>query len=805
MRRQSGTLRIAHLRPMDVATERLNTCEETDRGKSLRVRAKWVRPWLAAAWASVLGWGAVMLGAQGVAAQVSLVSWDSRSFQVQMGEFRVWYDSSSTFGALLIARGEGASLGLANVLCGGSTLEPLQPDASPQVQAQESEGEVRVVIRSSRSWGEMVSEVEIDKRTVGLLHWVVRVRPATDFSPWKQRRPMFFCDLASGSQVSGTLEVYARQAPWAAGIAYFGEKRILNSSVLLFVNFTSLNPYFELVHGAPNDAVYLSSSQLGFVRPVNAQIFLPRGQWTVLEDSYLVLEPGLPGSPSELGLRFLRGLSSILSTIERPWSSLQIDWLPIALRTLEDLQNPVCWVDLGGWRYLRAYVDVPRYSSAEAIAQLDVLCPLAALERARGNWELWTFDDLYLIPGLVTFLQPTYRVFVNDTPPYGVTGSNGWYQLQLLIDLAELARGGGPASGVAKTLLQESLPTIVQLARRNGYRFYEGFRYADYQVSGALEPDATGGYAYLMLDAFRIFGDSLYLGEACNALDALPLDKGFDFVYEAHFSAMTAAACARMAALTGDTHYLELVYLPLAALFRIVWWWECDYGYGHAYQTFGGLSPMIYAGVITPKEQYESWWYLREFLDSLPRGAEFRPEVLSLVSLFLEETPRVCYYCLPPHLPREAVWDRPSVYNSINHPELMIPVEDLRQGWEKSGQVGQEIYGAGMALAFAAAQAQSGVQGLAPRTVPVELGLEVWPNPASSAAQVRLHSPTCDWGEIRILDARGREVRSAIRVPTNKPVRLSSLTNAPGLPSGVYVIVGEAGGVRTYRKVLVLR
>jgi hypothetical protein len=748
---------------------------------------------------------ALLLFGPGVAgSEVRLLSWDSRSFRVETGSFVAWYDSSSTFGAMLIGRAEGGTVALANLLLGGSNLEPLQPDACPRIQVTDSEAAVRITVSSTRPWGELRSVIEFVKGAPGMVHWRVEAKAAGDFSPWRQRRSIFLCDVASGSSVSGSVEVYARQAPWAAGIAYFGEKRHLGGSVLFFENFTSLNRYFELVHGAPGDAIYLSSNQLGFVRPVNAQVLLPRGEWIPLEDGYLVLEAGLPQDPAELGLRFLRGLSWILQTVERPWASFQVDWLPIAMQTVKDLGDPACWVDLGGWRYLRAYVDVPRFTSAEAIAQLDVLCPLTALEGALGNRSLSDFDDLYLIPTLVTFLQPSYRVFVNDYPPYGVTGSNGWYQLQLLIDLAELARNGGPAADIAKMLLSQSLPTVIGLARANGYRFYESFRYSDYQASGNLEPDATGGYAYLMIDAHDIFGDSLYEAEARNALLALPLERGFDFAYEAHFCAITAAACARMANRTGDPSYVELAYLPLAALFRLVWWWECDYGYARHYQTFGGLSPMIGAGVITPKEQYEAWWYLREFLRFLPKGVSLPDEVAWLVSLFIEETPRVAYYCLPPHLPREAVWDQPSIYNSVNHPELMIPLEDLRQGWEQSGQIGQEIYGAGMSLAFAAATVASGVEG-DERIPPQGVKLDIWPNPTNSGFRLRVTGPPGFRAEVRILDVRGRSVCPPFSVETNRTSGLSEVADLALVPSGLYLIQAEVAGKRVQGKVVLLR
>jgi hypothetical protein len=50
------------------------------------------------------------------------------------------------------------------------------------------------------------------------------------------------------------------------------------------------------------------------------------------------------------------------------------------------------------------------------------------------------------------------------------------------------------------------------------------------------------------------------------------------------------------------------------------------------------------------------------------------------------------YY--PPNLPVEAMVEKPRT-GEID-PRLWIPLEDIYDGWEKAGQVGQEVYGAGM-------------------------------------------------------------------------------------------------------------
>ncbi|MDP9046625.1 MAG: hypothetical protein M3N14_00715, partial [Bacteroidota bacterium] len=54
----------------------------------------------------------------------------------------------------------------------------------------------------------------------------------------------------------------------------------------------------------------------------------------------------------------------------------------------------------------------------------------------------------------------------------------------------------------------------------------------------------------------------------------------------------------------------------------------------------------------------------------------------------------VFYY--PPNLPKEMLSEK--VKMGEVDPNLWIAIEDIHDGWEKSGEVGQEVYGAGVAF-----------------------------------------------------------------------------------------------------------
>ena len=75
-----------------------------------------------------------------------------------------------------------------------------------------------------------------------------------------------------------------------------------------------------------------------------------------------------------------------------------------------------------------------------------------------------------------------------------------------------------------------------------------------------------------------------------------------------------------------------------------------------------------------------------------------------LIAEFIKHTLLTIPRSLPAFLPPESVTTHPSAYETVseNDLSLMIPVEDLRDGWDISGVIGQEVYGAGMAPAMAA-------------------------------------------------------------------------------------------------------
>jgi hypothetical protein len=306
-----------------------------------------------------------------------------------------------------------------------------------------------------------------------------------------------------------------------------------------------------------------------------------------------------------------------------------------------------------------------------------------------------------------------------NSGPISLTGPQGrgdtWYELGHALKVAELALWD-PEDGELRDLALRSGETWIEFAQAVDYRFP---RFYSFNTWDGLErePDAGGGYAYFMLLLHDLTGDGSYIDEARAALKALE-GYGFRFSYETHMTALTAAAAARMYQIEKESLYLDVINRAVANLMRLSWIWECDYGWMGPWdfdeiprealwvaapggRTFFGLNPTQQSAVITPKEQYEAWIYLIETLQRLHGVLD--PSIEKLIAEFVKHTLLTIPGSLPPFIPEGAASEHPAAYETVaeNDLSLFIPLEDLRDGWDVSGVIGQELYGAGMAPAMA--------------------------------------------------------------------------------------------------------
>jgi len=743
------------------------------------------------------------LQAQGSPEPIKLVRCDSSHVDIQMSDYSIHYDRSTSNGFLLITPKTDSTGALATAFLPESSFHLLQPQTIESIEASDSEDSLTIRFISLKSWAKFTSRLIFYKTNPGLIHWVTSIQ-LLDWHPIGSfDRDVQFYKLVSASSLQPSITKYADQDGYAAGLTYFYEKNFIKSTVLYFQDFSLSNDYFQWIHASPKNTVGSSDQDFGYALPTSTAN-LKKGNRYTLTSAYLFLKSGKPSSENEMAQRFLEGLSAVYEHMYKP-AIPKRDWEEIASHTLQDLTNPKCWVSLNGQDFLRAYVDIPRFSSAEMIAQLDVLVGMTAYEKSTG-----VVSPLKerIEANLPFFYNTEHQQIVNDYPNQGISRGDSWYTIELAIGLSRLAKMG---STLADNLLSGSIQSIIQFARTVNYNFPVFFSYDTFQGISGSEPDVAGGYAYLMLNCYDLKKDSLYLKEAKTSIEHIK-GKGLHLSYELQMTAATAAACARLYRIMQDSSYLSLSYVPLANILRHTWLWECNYGTAREYGTFFGMSPMPNANVITMKEQYETWQFIREYLAAV--GTDVPDNIREILQGFVTYTPNVLFYSLPPNLPEGARWKATAAYGSTNDDSLFLPYEDLRDGWQQSGQIGQEIYGAGGVLSLAAVLKTS-VEKQSTSKIPDAFGLiQNYPNPFQSGTTICVERPIAASRspseiQLKIYNALGQAVWCF-----KKSERIHGLDvfhwngrneNGKRFPSGVYFAVLKSGETIAVKKMLLLR
>lgn len=141
--------------------------------------------------------------------------------------------------------------------------------------------------------------------------------------------------------------------------------------------------------------------------------------------------------------------------------------------------------------------------------------------------------------------------------------------------------------------------------------------------------------------------------------------------------------------------YLDLSYLFIANLFKNISLWTCQYGYGPNFPTFFALFPLNDAPYTAVYEEQEAFSAINDFFMEA-EGEDISPSFSLLLAEFIRYTINRVLYYYPPMLPEEMLAEE--VKTGEVDPKLWIALEDLHDGWEKSGTVGQEVYGAGLAF-----------------------------------------------------------------------------------------------------------
>ncbi len=276
------------------------------------------------------------------------------------------------------------------------------------------------------------------------------------------------------------------------------------------------------------------------------------------------------------------------------------------------------------------------------------------------------------LPGLNAYFRPERGLFCNGQRDDRI---EYWYLMHVNALIVAVARMTG-APWLCR-LLRTSLDRIRDLARRVDYRFdAQGFDFLRQQPftdrEAFRQPDSIGGYGYLMLAGWQLFGEGAFYREALAALQRYQAFSANPW-YEVSNGAMAALAAARMAALGEDldvAHFLARILDPVegplftgqwgeAAIDGLMRGWR-GFSREEASKTAYSLESLLPPAYLLPMVRYwpslaatvaayvlnvasHARWFFGGYLGA---GAESRPDLSAAVPY---ETLHGCQHGMAPY------------------------------------------------------------------------------------------------------------------------------------------------------------
>jgi hypothetical protein len=570
------------------------------------------------------------------------------------------------------------------------------------LRVREVDGADAWTVDITTALGPIRSVIDFPQAQRRLIHARSSLIPTTPTSIAEWPRDLVpFADRHDPAAANGTVHT-AQRGP-RSGAIYGSTTDPLELTFLYLQDFSASSAYFEHTHTTPEGSVGGTWPELGYALPPSGDTTLHPSNEYILSDAFLALIEGAPDDQIQMAQTYLDLLAEIYQAMSRPQPVFHA-WPDLAEVTLRDLAfSPQVSEQRRGQRYLMPYVD-DRSKPPESMVQFTVLLPLIEYGSWSGREPNLGHE---LLKGIPTFFDKAVGSLVRWLPgePFleqtedvqTHRAMDSWYLYHVFFNLARAARLGDRN---AARLFRKSMPFAIKVAHRFGYRWPVFFDLQSLEIIRAEsapgkggENDVAGLYALVMLEAYDMTGETSYLDEAKEAARALQ-DLGFTLSYQTNTTGFGAEAMLRLWNLTGDDIYMGLADVCIANLLDNVWLWSCGYGHGPGRRTFFGMFPLHDAPYLAAYEEAEMISKVHDYLN-VGRDA-IRPSVRLLLAEYARYAVDRLWAYLPAHQAPEAVSDMPRVGSMRK--ELEIPVEDLQDGWEKSGQVGQEVYGAGMAF-----------------------------------------------------------------------------------------------------------
>ncbi|MFN2528657.1 MAG: hypothetical protein ABR584_08060 [Candidatus Baltobacteraceae bacterium] len=607
---------------------------------------------------------------------------------LRLGERGLWFSFERPGGATLAVRAVHAAEGL--TIVGhtrdqrGGTLDLTAASARYRVTYRFPVGRRRVVRIST--WMTPVAELKI---------------------PFAPRDFYVFGTKPSANTTAG--DIHTAQRGPRTGIVFATAREPKGATFLYWQNFTALNDFSKKTHTSPAGCVGGEWPEMGYApAPVTEHALAPDCE-VQISDVHLALEKELPASDYDAARLYLDMMADIYVELERPQPDFHF-WPEKAQATMRDLSfSPKCSHIKQNARFVMPYVGDSK-KPPESMVQLAVLLPMLEFEEWSGQRFVLSRRLLESLPkffdssvGSIVRWLPGERFPKTQETGMKHENMDSWYLYHILFNVSRLATLGNVQ---AKSVLRKSLPYAIRVAQRFDYRWPVFFDTKTLEVvRGETEPgaggehDVAGLYALVMMQAHEIFKEARYLEEAQRAAKGLE-NLGFRLGYQTNTIGFAAEAMLKLYRITKEQQYLDLAEVCFANLFDNMWIWQCSYGYAIHYNTFFGLLPLRDAPYLACYEELE---VIAKFHDVLRMaGDDLRPSLRLLLAEYGKYALGRVWQYFPASLPADGLSEKQES-GELNK-ALSVPVEDLQDGWKKSGSVGQEIYGAGVALVYTTRQ-----------------------------------------------------------------------------------------------------
>ncbi len=453
------------------------------------------------------------------------------------------------------------------------------------------------------------------------------------------------------------------------------------------------------------DTVKVEWPQVGF-KLGKTKSTLQQGGEYIVYNSFLGYSKEKDKSPLKASSVYLQFLKSAYPNLQKPRKSIT-DIVDLSSKVTHDLwEHKGCWKQVEDAAYLNAYLN--SYGNPpESMVQLAILRPLFEYQKNFGNDHTfkiirdltqnlphffdeqldiihrWLPADSYLL----NFDEEQKRSFIMDS----------WYLLYPLLQLASLFELGFKNEEL-QNQFERSLRYIQKAAKHFEYEwpiFFNLYTLEILKEEGIPneygEIDTAGLYILIMLKSYKLFKKEVYLTEAKRAAKPLK-DINLESIYQSNNTAYSAEALLELYTLTQNEQYLQSAEIFLGNIIRNCAIWEMKYGNAKERESFFSLLPLKKAPYIAAFEEHETVAIFHRIIKLIDQNQiSLNLDLVFFLNEFIQYALLRFTSYFPPTLPDEVFADEAKT--GYVNPKLWIPIEDLGDGWEALGQVGQEVYG----------------------------------------------------------------------------------------------------------------